>query len=394
MQLTDENFTEEELNQFYLITEEQFIKNKALFNDVHSDIKRLFDSIEDDICIGILNELEEFTNIFKLIENMMFSFKIMINKYLKYFEKNQNKKLEILQLKNEIDNLKQELSNNFSEIDKKENEFNSLQNDYLNALKRLDSLNSNNTIDISFDNISSSKTNSPIKKKKKKSSKNNSLLNEIKNLKNTNDELNNNIIILKNNYDELKSENSNLKDKLIEANKENENNNEKMNFYESKEKKLKNEINKLKSSILDLKKEIEILFNENTYLKSEVNHLSKQEQSYKNVNKSNFDYNSYQKNKAKEKKEEDEKEENLISLNSIGYSNNEEKQNKEKDKIIRSINITPKDIVKSMNKDFKSLTNTKRKLDNNDNDRAYSYFGNGVQKNENIEDYYIYDYFF
>ena len=167
MQLTDENLTEEELNQFCIITEEQFIKNKALFNDVHSDIKELFDSIEDDICIGILNKLEEFTNIFKIIENVMFSLKIMINKYLKYYEKNENKKLEILQLKNEISNLKQEISNNFSEIDKKENEFNALQNDYLNALKRLDSLNSNNTIDISFDNLSSSRTNSPKKKKRK-----------------------------------------------------------------------------------------------------------------------------------------------------------------------------------------------------------------------------------
>ena len=48
-----------------------------------------------------------------------------------------------------------------------------------------------------------------------------------------------------------------------------------------------------------------------------------------------------------------------------------------------------------MNKDFKSLTNSK-KLENNYNDRSYSYFGNGVQKNDNrvIENYYMYDYFF
>ena len=62
---------------------------------------------------------------------------------------------------------------------------------------------------------------------------------------------------------------------------------------------------------------------------------------------------------------------------------------------LKKINITPKEIVKSMNKDFKSLTNSK-KLENNYNDRSYSYFGNGVQKNDNrvIENYYMYDYFF
>ena len=398
MLLTDENFTEEELNQFCINTEEQFTKNKELFNEVHLDIKELFDSIEDDICLGILSKLEEFKNIFKLIENIMFSFKIIINKYSKYYEKNQKKKLEILQLKNEKEHLQQELLNNYSEIDKKENEFNTLQNDYLSVLKRIDSLNSNNNIDISFDNTSNSKTDSPIRKKKEKSSKNTSLLNEIKNLKNMNDELNDTILILKNNYEELKIDNSNLKDKLISANKQIESDNEKIDFFQSKENKLKSEINKLKSIIIDLKKEIEILFNENTFLKSEVNHLSKQEQSLKNLNISNFDYNSYQKNKAKEKKnEEDEKEENIISLNSIGYSNDLEKQNKEEEKInnLKKINITPKEIVKSMNKDFKSLTNSK-KLENNYNDRSYSYFGNGVQKNDNrvIENYYMYDYFF
>ena len=62
MLLTDENFTEEELNQFCINTEEQFTKNKELFNEVHLDIKELFDSIEDDICLGILSKLEEFKN--------------------------------------------------------------------------------------------------------------------------------------------------------------------------------------------------------------------------------------------------------------------------------------------------------------------------------------------
>lgn len=78
MLLTDENFTEEELNQFCINTEEQFAKNKELFNEVHLDIKELFDSIEDDICLGILSKLEEFKNIFKLIENIMFSLKYLL----------------------------------------------------------------------------------------------------------------------------------------------------------------------------------------------------------------------------------------------------------------------------------------------------------------------------
>ena len=241
MQLTDEKLSEEEINEYYLMIKDQFGKNQLLFNDVHSDIMELFDSIDSDICLGILNKLEEFTNIFKLIDNVLSSFKIMINKYFKYNDKNQKKKIQILQLKNEIENLKQELLNNFSEIDKKENEFNALQNDYVKALKKLDSINNNNSIDVSFDNLSSTRSNSNEEKIKKQPTKNNLLINENNELKTTNEMLNNNISILKQNLEELKFENSNLKNKLVLSNEDNENNKQNIQFLKSKEEKINNE---------------------------------------------------------------------------------------------------------------------------------------------------------
>ena len=399
MQLTDEKLTEEELNEYYLITKDQFEKNHSLFNDVHSDIIELFDSIEDDICIGILNKLEEFTNIFKLIDNFLVSFKIMLDKYLKYNEKNQQKKLQILQLKNELDNLKQELLNYNSEIDKKENEYNVLQNEYNNVLKRLDSYN-NNSIDVSLDNISSTRNNTNEDVIKKKSTKSSLLMKENKELQNYIEELNNTVSILKNNFEQVKFENSNLKDKLISAKKENESKNQRITFSESKENKIKNENNRLKAMVASLKNENENLYNENTYLKSEVKLLSKKDQT-SNLQNSTFDYNIYQKEKAENKKEEDEKDlkEEIISLNSIGFSNEKKEENNQKEKTSSSgkIYITPKSVVSSMNKDFKKLTKLRlTKLDNNNtHDRSRSFAGNDSSRNENVTDsYYMYDYFF
>ena len=399
MQLTDEKLTEEELNEYYLITKDQFEKNHSLFNDVHSDIIELFDSIEDDICIGILNKLEEFTNIFKLIDNFLVSFKIMLDKYLKYNEKNQQKILQILQLKNELDNLKQELLNYNSEIDKKENEYNVLQNEYNNVLKRLDSYN-NNSIDVSLDNISSTRNNTNEDVIKKKSTKSSLLMKENKELQNYIEELNNTVSILKNNFEQVQFENSNLKDKLISAKKENESKNQRITFSESKENKIKNENNRLKAMVASLKNENENLYNENTYLKSEVKLLSKKDQT-SNLQNSTFDYNIYQKEKAENKKEEDEKDlkEEIISLNSIGFSNEKKEENNQKEKTSSSgkIYITPKSVVSSMNKDFKKLTKLRlTKLDNNKtHDRSRSYAGNDSSRNENVTDsYYMYDYFF
>lgn len=399
MQLTDEKLTEEELNEYYLITKDQFEKNHSLFNDVHSDIIELFDSIEDDICIGILNKLEEFTNIFKLIDNFLVSFKIMLDKYLKYNEKNQQKKLQILQLKNELDNLKQELLNYNSEIDKKENEYNVLQNEYNNVLKRLDSYN-NNSIDVSLDNISSTRNNTNEDVIKKKSTKSSLLMKENKELQNYIEELNNTVSILKNNFEQVQFENSNLKDKLISAKKENESKNQRITFSESKENKIKNENNRLKAMVASLKNENENLYNENTYLKSEVKLLSKKDQT-SNLQNSTFDYNIYQKEKAENKKEEDEKDlkEEIISLNSIGFSNEKKEENNQKEKTSSSgkIYITPKSVVSSMNKDFKKLTKLRlTKLDNNNtHDRSRSFAGNDSSRNENVTDsYYMYDYFF
>lgn len=399
MQLTDEKLTEEELNEYYLITKDQFEKNHSLFNDVHSDIIELFDSIEDDICIGILNKLEEFTNIFKLIDNFLISFKIILDKYLKYNDKNQQKKLQILQLKNELDNLKQELLNYNSEIDKKENEYNVLQNEYNNVLKRLDSYN-NNSIDVSLDNISSTRNNTNEDVIKKKSTKSSLLMKENKELQNYIEELNNTVSILKNNFEQVKFENSNLKDKLISAKKENESKNQRITFSESKENKIKNENNRLKAMVASLKNENENLYNENTYLKSEVKLLSKKDQT-SNLQNSTFDYNIYQKEKAENKKEEDEKDlkEEIISLNSIGFSNEKKEENNQKEKTSSSgkIYITPKSVVSSMNKDFKKLTKLRlTKLDNNNtHDRSRSFAGNDSSRNENVTDsYYMYDYFF
>ena len=402
MQLTDEKLSEEEINEYYLMIKDQFGKNQLLFNDVHSDIMELFDSIDSDICLGILNKLEEFTNIFKLIENVLSSFKIMINKYLKYNEKNQKKKLQILQLKNEIDNLKQELINNFSEIDKKENEFNALQNDYIKALKKLDSFNNNNSIEVSFDNLSSTRSNSNEDKIKKQSTnKNNSLINENNELKTTNEMLNNNISILKNNLDELKFENTNLKNKLVLANEENVNNKQKIQFFKSKEEIIKNENTKLKNVVQSLKDENETLYNENTYLKSEVSLLSKKEQSSKALNQYNFDINSDKRKKAKNKIEDEEKDDkDVTNLNSIGYVNEKDDENKKKEKTnsFGKIFITPKSVVSSMNKDFKKLTNTKFRLTKleNKNDRSHSHLGNDSSRNDNPSDnnYFMYDYFF
>ena len=107
MEITDENLTEEELNEYLIITKNQLSKNESLFNDVHSDIKYLFDSVEDENCLEILNKLEELSHIFNLINSVLSSFKKLIKKYLKYYEKNESKKLQILQLKNEIDSLKE-----------------------------------------------------------------------------------------------------------------------------------------------------------------------------------------------------------------------------------------------------------------------------------------------
>ena len=248
MEITDENLTEEELNEYLIITKNQLSKNESLFNDVHSDIKYLFDSVEDENCLEILNKLEEFSHIFNLINSVLSSFKKLIKKYLKYYEKNESKKLQILQLKNEIDSLKEELSNNFAEMDKKENEFNALHNDYMKVIKKLDSFNNNNSIDTSLDNINITRSNSNTEEiiSKKSSKKKQSILKEMKDLKNNNDELTTTISILKNNLEDLKFENSNLKDKLILANEENENKEQKINFSESKENKMKNENNKLK----------------------------------------------------------------------------------------------------------------------------------------------------
>ena len=399
MQLTDEKLSEEEINEYYLMIKDQFGKNQLLFNDVHSDIIELFDSIEDDICIGILNKLEEFTNIFKLIDNFLVSFKIMLDKYLKYNEKNQQKKLQILQLKNELDNLKQELLNYNSEIDKKENEYNVLQNEYNNVLKRLDSYN-NNSIDVSLDNISSTRNNTNEDVIKKKSTKSSLLMKENKELQNYIEELNNTVSILKNNFEQVQFENSNLKDKLISAKKENESKNQRITFSESKQNKIKNENNRLKAMVASLKNENENLYNENTYLKSEVKLLSKKDQT-SNLQNSTFDYNIYQKEKAENKKEEDEKDlkEEIISLNSIGFSNEKKEENNQKEKTSSSgkIYITPKSVVSSMNKDFKKLTKLRlTKLDNNKtHDRSRSYAGNDSSRNENVTDsYYMYDYFF
>ena len=403
MQLTDEKISEEEINEYYLMIKDQFGKNQLLFNDVHSDIIELFDSIDSDICFGILNKLEEFTNIFQLIDNVLSSFKIMINKYLKYNDKNQKKKLQILQLKNEIDNLKQELINNFSEIDKKENEFNALQSDYIKALKKLDSFNSNNSIEVSIDNLSSTRSNSNEEKIKKQSTKHNLLMNENHELKITNEMLNNNISILKNNIEELKFENNNLKDKLVLANEENVNNKQKIQFSKSKEEIIKNENIKLKTAIQSLKDENETLYNENTYLKSEVSHLSKKEQSSKKLNQYTFDINSDKQKKARNKNEDEEKEKedkNAINLNSIVFTNEKEDDNKKKEKTnsFGKIFITPKCVVSSMTKDFKKLTGSKlrlTKLENN-NDRSHSYLGNDSSRNDNPSDsnYFMYDYFF
>ena len=399
MQLTDEKFSEEEINQYYLMIKDQFDKNQFLFNDVHSEIIELFDSIDSEICLGILNKLEEFTNIFQLIDNVLSSFKIMINKYLKYNEKNQQKKLQILQLKNELDNLKQELLNYNSEIDKKENEYNVLQNEYNNVLKRLDSYN-NNSIDVSLDNISSTRNNTNEDVIKKKSTKSSLLMKENKELQNYIEELNNTVSILKNNFEQVQFENSNLKDKLISAKKENESKNQRITFSESKENKIKNENNRLKAMVASLKNENENLYNENTYLKSEVKLLSKKDQT-SNLQNSTFDYNIYQKEKAENKKEEDEKDlkEEIISLNSIGFSNEKKEENNQKEKTSSSgkIYITPKSVVSSMNKDFKKLTKLRlTKLDNNKtHDRSRSYAGNDSSRNENVTDsYYMYDYFF
>ena len=401
MEITDENLTEEELNEYLIITKNQLSKNESLFNDVHSDIKYLFDSVEDENCLEILNKLEEFSHIFNLINSVLSSFKKLIKKYLKYYEKNESKKLQILQLKNEIDSLKEELSNNFAEMDKKENEFNALHNDYMKVIKKLDSFNNNNSIDTSLDNINITKSNSNNEEiiSKKSSKKKQSILKEMKDLKNNNDELTTTISILKNNLEDLKFENSNLKDKLILANQENENKEQKINFSESKENKMKNENNKLKSIVTNLKNENDSYYNEIVYLRSEVKHLSKKEQSQKSLNSYNFDYNSYNKNKAENQKNDELEKENgnIINLNTIGFSNEkEEKEIKQKktNQSINNIKITPKNVVCSMKKDFKQLLRI-TKLDNNKNDRAYSYMGNDSSKNDNnLFDNFMFDYFF
>ena len=401
MEITDENLTEEELNEYLIITKNQLSKNESLFNDVHSDIKYLFDSVEDENCLEILNKLEEFSHIFNLINSVLSSFKKLIKKYLKYYEKNESKKLQILQLKNEIDSLKEELSNNFAEMDKKENEFNALHNDYMKVIKKLDSFNNNNSIDTSLDNINITRSNSNNEEiiSKKSSKKKQSILKEMKDLKNNNDELTTTISILKNNLEDLKFENSNLKDKLILANQENENKEQKINFSESKENKMKNENNKLKSIVTNLKNENDSYYNEIVYLRSEVKHLSKKEQSQKSLNSYNFDYNSYNKNKAENQKNDELEKENgnIINLNTIGFSNEkEEKEIKQKktNQSLNNIKITPKNVVCSMKKDFKQLLRI-TKLDNNKNDRAYSYMGNDSSKNDNnLFDNFMFDYFF
>ena len=401
MEITDENLTEEELNEYLIITKNQLSKNESLFNDVHSDIKYLFDSVEDENCLEILNKLEEFSHIFNLINSVLSSFKKLIKKYLKYYEKNESKKLQILQLKNEIDSLKEELSNNFAEMDKKENEFNALHNDYMKVIKKLDSFNNNNSIDTSLDNINITRSNSNTEEiiSKKSSKKKQSILKEMKDLKNNNDELTTTISILKNNLEDLKFENSNLKDKLILANQENENKEQKINFSESKENKMKNENNKLKSIVTNLKNENDSYYNEIVYLRSEVKHLSKKEQSQKSLNSYNFDYNSYNKNKAENQKNDELEKENgnIINLNTIGFSNEkEEKEIKQKktNQSLNNIKITPKNVVCSMKKDFKQLLRI-TKLDNNKNDRAYSYMGNDSSKNDNnLFDNFMFDYFF
>ena len=84
-------------------------------------------------------------------------------------------------------------------------------------------------------------------------------------------------------------------------------------------------------------------------------------------------------------------------MNTIGFSNEkEEKEIKQKktNQSINNIKITPKNVVCSMKKDFKQLLRI-TKLDNNKNDRAYSYMGNDSSKNDNnLFDNFMFDYFF
>ena len=284
-----DNLTENKITEFLSITKNEFHQKEIIFNNIYEDIKEIYNSIDNEFRDDIINKLDDFTIIFKNIDNILLILKYFIENYMKYNDKYHKKKFKELQLKNEIENLKNELITLINENEKKEEEFNILQNDYQEAIKQFDLLQiKNNDLDL---NIGENYY------KKDGIEDNNVILNKLKDLKNNNDELISIISSQKQNLEQIKIENSNLKDKLILINKENEEKNQKICFIESKEIKAKDENKKLKSIISLLKIEIENIYNENTYLKSEVTHLLKITKLNNSSHNSSFDYHLFQKKK-------------------------------------------------------------------------------------------------
>ena len=393
-----ENLTENKVNEYLSITKNEFHQKEIIFNNVYFDIKEICNSIGYEFSDDIINKLDEFTIIFKNIDNILLILKYFIENYVKYNEKYHKKKFKELQLKNEIENLKNDLIAQINENEKKEEELNILQKDYQEVIKQIDLLrNQFNDFDLNIENHCK---NDKIEEK-------NLILNKLNDLKNNNDELISIISIQNQNLEQIKIENSNLKNKLTLMNKENEEKNQQISFLESKELKTKDENKKLKSKVSLLKTEIENLYNENTYLKSEVDHLLKITKSSNTFQNSSFDYHLFQQKKLESEKDEEEKifkdKDNSINLKNILE---EDRKNNEEDKNninSNKINLTSKHIINSMKKDFKTLTRKRLELNNleshkerkklNKNLRSNSCNETGTSKTGNtMENYYLFDF--
>lgn len=206
------DFADKKSNEEYIESIKLKFKNQEeLYKSFHDNLFNIISSIEDDTCQEIVEQMEQFKNIFLYINELTSDFGNLVEVVEEVSEKIQRKKQKIQKLKTENESMKHEIEDLTLQNSKMENEYNILSQDYI-KLYSLSSgcktrKESSSSLIQSLSEFNGSKKENENKNQEEERNK---AINEIFDLKNENEKLNKDIISLKNNISSLNKEKSEM----------------------------------------------------------------------------------------------------------------------------------------------------------------------------------------
>ena len=353
------DFVDKKSNEEYIESIQLKFKNQEeLYKSFHDNLFNIISSIEDDTCKEIVEQMEQFKNIFIYINELTSDFGNLMEVVEEITEKIQRKKQKIQNLKTENDAMKHEIEDLTLQTTKMENDYNILSQDYL----KLFSISSNckprkessSSLSQSLSEFNGSKKEN---KNKNQEEIRNKEINEIIELKNENEKLTKDITSLKNNISSLDKEKYELKLKCSKIQTEI---NEKYilrTLSDFQILKFQKEIDNLQIKIKNLSIENESLQAENENLIMELKNLTtnkREPTNYQNnINTTTVSTQGNAYRNCNTVLEDDnlsiDESNNYLNTIDLGKELGEEEDNENNKEINTKIQITPNKIIKKMN---------------------------------------------